>query len=144
MTAQEMWERYSQEENIAGHCEAWQFGGAPDELAQLVLEGTKVATASAYPLYEQEGEMLPQEGSYSVVLNARDEAVCIIRTTKVYLRPFREVSAEHAFKEGEGDRSLDYWREVHREFFTREMDAAGLTFDENMPVVCEEFLRVYP
>ena len=144
MTAQEMWERYSQEENIAGHYEAWQFGGAPDELARLVLEGTKVATASAYPLYEQGGEMLPQEGSCSVVLNTRDEAVCIIRTTKVYLRPFREVSAEHAFKEGEGDRSLDYWREVHREFFTREMEAAGLTFDENMPVVCEEFLRVYP
>ena len=68
----------------------------------------------------------------------------MIRTTKVYCRPFREVSAEHAFKEGEGDRSLDYWREVHRDFFTREMDAAGLTFDEDMPVVCEEFLRVYP
>lgn len=144
MTAQEMWERYSQKENITGHYEAWQFGGAPDELVRLVLEGTKVATASAYPLYEQEGEMLPQEGSYSVVLNARDEAVCIIRTTKVYLRSFREVSAEHAFKEGEGDRSLEYWREVHREFFTREMEAAGLTFNENMPVVCEEFLRVYP
>lgn len=88
--------------------------------------------------------MLPQEGSCSVVLNTRDEAVCIIRTTKVYLRSFWEVSAEHAFKEGEGDRSLEYWREVHREFFTREMEAAGLTFDENMPVVCEEFLRVYP
>ena len=144
MTAQEMWGCYSQKEDITGHYEAWQFGGAPDKLAQLVLEGIKVATASAYPLYEQEGEMLPQEGSYSVILNARDEAVCIIRTTKVYCRPFLDVSDEHARKEGEGDQSLDYWREVHRDFFTREMEAAGLAFDENMPVVCEEFLRVYP
>ncbi|MDD5863885.1 MAG: ASCH domain-containing protein [Firmicutes bacterium] len=139
-----MWDHFVQKEKITGHYEAWRFGGAPDKLAELVLAGTKTATASAYPLYVQEGQMLPQEGSYSVILNTRDEAVCIIRTTKVYSRPFREVSAEHAYKEGEGDRSLNYWRQIHREFFTQEMNADGLTFDEDMPVVCEEFLRVYP
>ncbi|MGM9550247.1 MAG: ASCH domain-containing protein [Faecousia sp.] len=144
MNAQEMWNRCCEKEKITGHYEAWQFGGAPDELAELVLNGIKTATASAYPLYALEGEALPKAGEYSVILNTRDEAVCVIRTTKVSLIPFREVSEEHAFREGEGDRSLSYWRQVHRDFFTREMMDAGLAFDEDMPVVCEEFLLVYP
>ena len=144
MNAAEMWERFCEKSWIKADCDDWAFGGAPDALAELVLNGIKTATASAYPLYEQEQEPLPKAGDYSVILNTKGEAVCIIRTTKVYVVPFREVSADHAFREGEDDRSLESWREVHRDFFTREMNAGGLTFDEDMPVVCEEFMRVYP
>lgn len=144
MNATEMWERYCEKSGVRADYEAWAFGGAPDELAELVLNGIKTATASAYPLYEQEQEPLPQVGEYNVILNAKDEAVCVTKTTKVCVVPFREVSADHAYREGENDRSLDSWRAVHRDFFTEEMTAAGLTFDEDMPVVCEEFLRVYP
>lgn len=62
-----------------------------------------------------------------------------MRTTKVYTVPFKDVSAEHAAKEGEGDLSLDYWREVHKEFFTEELEEIGESFSEDMLVVCEEF-----
>ena len=144
MNAEEMWKCYCEKSGTHADYEAWAFGGAPDALAELVLNGIKTATASAYPLYEQDQEPLPEEGEYNIILNAKDEAVCITKTTRVYVAPFREVSADHAFREGENDRSLDSWRAIHRDFFTREMEAAGLTFDEDMPVVCEEFLRVYP
>jgi hypothetical protein len=144
MNAAEMWERFCEKSGIKADYDDWAFGGAPDALAELVLNGIKTATASAYPLYEQEQEPLPKAGDYSVILNTKGEAVCIIRTTKVYVVPFREVSADHAFREGEDDRSLESWREVHRDFFTREMNDEGLSFDEDMPVVCEEFMRVYP
>lgn len=144
MNAAEMWERFCEKSGIEADCDDWAFGGAPDALAELVLNGIKTAMASAYPLYEQEQEPLPKAGDYSVILNTKGEAVCIIRTTKVYVVPFREVSADHAFREGEDDRSLESWREVHRDFFTREMNDEGLSFDEDMPVVCEEFMRVYP
>ena len=144
MNAAEMWERFCEKSGIKADYDDWAFGVTPDALAELVLNGTKTATASAYPLYEQEQEPLPKAGDYSVILSTKGEAVCIIRTTKVYVVPFREVSADHAFREGEDDRSLESWREVHRDFFTREMNAGGLTFDEDMPVVCEEFMRVYP
>ena len=144
MNAAEMWERFCEKSGIKADYDDWAFGGAPDALAELVLNGIKTAMASAYPLYEQEQEPLPKAGDYSVILNTKGEAVCIIRTTKVYVVPFREVSADHAFREGEDDRSLESWREVHRDFFTREMNAGGLTFDGDMPVVCEEFMRVSP
>ena len=140
MTAQEMWNA----SGIQADYEAWAFGDDPDTLAELVRTGVKTATASAYPFYELEGEDLPKAGEYSVILNTKDEAVCIIRTTRVYVTPYREVTAEQAWKEGEGDRSLDYWRRIHEAFFRKELEEAGLTFTEDMGVVCEEFEVVYP
>jgi uncharacterized protein YhfF len=53
------------------------------------------------------------------------------------------VTAEHAYREGEGDRSLSHWRGVHRKFFTQELEAEGLEFSEDMKLVCEEFEVVY-
>lgn len=144
MNAQEMWSLYSQKENITADYEAWAFGDQPDELAQLVLKGIKTGTASAYPIYELEGLELPKEGEYSIILDAQDNAVCIIKTEKVFIVPFDEVDERQAYKEGEGDRSLAYWRKVHEEFFKGEMQEAGLIFDNKMKVVCEEFIRVYP
>ena len=146
MTAHDMWQAYTMlHPEAAGlSCDAWTYGDAPDELAALTLSRVKKATASIHMLYAMEGEELPQPGEYSVVLNSRDEAVCIIRTTEVDVRPFREVDARHAFLEGEGDRSLPYWRKVHERFFREELAEVGLRFTEDIAVVCEEFEVVYP
>ena len=139
MTPEELWER----SGLAGTYEAWSFGEAPDKLADLVLQGIKTATCSAYDLYQINTEPLPQAGDYSVILNSSEEAVCIIKTIKVYVTEFKNVSEEHAFKEGEGDRSLEYWRKVHESFLTNELAAVHKGFDENTKVVCEEFEVVY-
>ena len=145
MTHQELWAAYQTACPDAGDdYEAWAYGGDPDTLAELTCARIKTATASAGPLYGLEGEPLPEVGEYSVILNSRDEAVCIIRTTRVYAAPFHEVSTGHAYKEGEGDRSLAYWRKVHEDFFRKELAEAGLEFSLEMPVVCEEFEVVYP
>lgn len=144
MTAEEMWEKFSKENSIQNEkYEAWQYGDTPDLLAELTLQGIKTATCSAYYWYEVEGEELPKEGEYSVILNSRDEAVCVTKTAKVYIEQFKNISPNHAYKEGEGDRSLEYWRRIHRDFFTKELAEAGIEFSEEMKVVCEEFEVVY-
>lgn len=94
---------------------AYQFGASADELAALVLAGQKTATASARDLYEPD-EPLPQVGGYDVVLNAANEPVCVTYTDAVDVQPFLDVSDDHAYREGEGDRSLAYWRQVHADF----------------------------
>ena len=86
---------------------------------------------------------MPAVGDYSVIINWNGEAQCIIRTTSVEIVPFNEVTADFARTEGEGDRSLDYWRRVHWECFTRELQAIGKRPQETMPVVCETFEVVY-
>ena len=117
MTAEELWE----ESGLSGDHEAWAFGEAPDKLAELVVQEIKTATCSAYDLYQINNEPI----------------------LKVYVTEFSNVSEEHAFKEGEGDRSLEYWRLVHIDFLTKELAAVHKTFDENTKVVCEEFEVVY-
>ena len=145
MTPKEMWQAYKKiNPEIGDEIDAWAFGALADELADLVLRGEKTATASAYELYKIENEPLPQVGTFDVVLGSQDQAVCIIEITKVTVVPFKQVSAEHAFKEGEGDKSLNYWRQVHEEFFTEWMAEAGLSFSEETGVVLEEFRKVYP
>lgn len=145
MNAQDMWKQFTKTHRVqSNRYQAWAFGGeAPDQLADLVLHGEKTATASAYDLYQIEKEPLPQVGEYSIILNSHDEAMCIVQTTKTSVVPFCEVTQQHAFKEGEGDKSLSYWRDVHEKFFTEELQEVGLYFDENMLVLCEEFQVVY-
>ena len=139
MKAEELWNR----SDLKGYYESWAFGGNPDKLADLVVRGIKTATCSAYAFYEEEDERIPEVGDYSVILDSKDNAVCIIKTTKVYICPFDEVTANHAYKEGEGDRSLKYWRKVHEEFFSQDLKSINREFDEKMKVVCEEFELVY-
>ena len=144
MNAQQMWALYAEKEKITAEYDAWAFGDDPDELARLVLLGEKTGTSSAYLWYDLEKEPLPKEGEYNVILNSAEEAVCITKTTRVYITPFNRVAEAHARKEGEGDKSLTYWRKVHEDFFTKELEEAGLSFRDTMEIVCEEFVRVYP
>nr|WP_040286042.1 ASCH domain-containing protein [Sporosarcina koreensis] len=125
---------------------AWGFGDSEemaDTLAALVADGTKTATASNYKMYELGDEPLPKVGQYDIVLDGSGSAVAVIRCVAVDVLPFNEVPAEHAYLEGEGDRSLGYWRDVHEDFFTREFIAEGMEFQEDIPVVCERFEVVY-
>ena len=139
MTAEEMW----QKSGLTGKYDAWSFGEKADELAALVKNGIKTATCSAHIFYELENEDLPKAGNYNIILNSKDNAVCIIRTSKVYVTTFDSVTSEHAYKEGDGDRSLEHWRKVHKEFFTNELQEINRNFDEKMKVVCEEFEVIY-
>lgn len=82
------------------------------------MEGTKTATSSAYDLYALDQEPLPRAGTYDVILDGKGQAICIVQITKVSVVPFQEVSAEHAYKEGEGDKSLAYWQKSSLRFFS--------------------------
>lgn len=124
---------------------SWSFGASPEqahELLGLVLAGTKTATASALWDYETEGEPVPAVGNLSIVLDGDANPRAVIQTTAVETVPFNEVDAEHARREGEGDLSLEHWREVHEWFFT-ENHSHGRGFSTDMPVVCEQFKVLY-
>ena len=149
MTGEMMWQAYCNAAKIAPKTrhDLWKFCGGgvfADELVNLVLTGVKTASASTKPAYELEGEDLPETGTYSVILFDNEEAACVIRDTKVSVVPFGQVNAEHAYKEGEDDRSLEKWREAHRRAFAPDYRAAGLPFDESGECVLEEFEVVYP
>lgn len=119
--------------------EAWAFGATPeqaDELLALVLDGTKTATASTLWDYEAAGEPLPQVGELAIVLDGVGRPRAVLETTDVQVVPFDQVDAAHAYAEGEGDRSLEYWRREHERFW-RTHSEGPRGFAPDMPVVCE-------
>ncbi len=119
------------------------FGNTPemaDELGALVAQGVKTATTSALAAYEP-NEPPPRVGGLSIVLDGNGKPLCVIETTEVRVLLFREVGADFAYDEGEGDRSLIYWRAAHERFFSQTLPRP---FDEAMRVVCERFRVVWP
>lgn len=126
--------------------EAWAFGATPEHangLLRLVMAGTKTATASALWDYEASGEAVPQKGELSIILDGDGAPKAVIETTDVRIVPFDEVDADHAHAEGEGDRSLAHWRDVHKRFW-REYSEDPRGFEPDMPVVCERFRLICP
>ena len=126
MKSDQMWQAYKiLNQTIGDKIDAWAFGVEADYLAELVLMGQKTATSSAFDLYAVGNEPLPKENELSVILDSKENAICIIETTKV-----------------EGD--LTYWRELHEDLFSKWLEEVGLHFSQDSLVVLEEFRVVYP
>ena len=89
-------------------------------------------------------EVAPVPDGYSVVTDFDGNPQCVIQTTEIRRLPFNEVDAQFAFDEGEGDQSLEYWREVHRNYFTRECREFNAEFNELMLIDCERFRLLFP
>ena len=131
-----------QRRNIHPIPEAWGFGDGremADELGMLVYEGIKTATCSLLWEYEAEGETPPQVGDLSIILDGSDDPICMIETTEVEIKPYDQVDARFAYDEGEGDRSLSYWRKAHWRFFSWTCKQFDLQPRPDMPLVCERF-----
>ena len=96
-------------------CETFSFGDNPElanELVKLVLAGTKRAHCWA----ESQGLLPAEVGKLMVALDGNGAPRAIVRTLELTKRRFDEVDAAFAFDEGEGDRSLDYWRDAHTRY----------------------------
>ena len=122
------------------------FGDNPElaeELGQLIHQGIKTATCASLWEHELEGLPIPQAGQYEIVLDGQNRPLAVYLLTEVTIRPFDEVDASFSFEEGEGDRSLETWREGHWRFFGRILKPLGLEADPKMPLICQRFQVVY-
>ena len=112
-------------------------------LAELVVRGIKRATAGLVWSFEAVNMAVPKPGDLSVVTTWDGQPLCVIETTQVDITPFSEVTAEFAAAEGEGDGSLEYWRQAHIAYSARECARIGQSPTPSMPVACERFRVVY-
>ena len=144
-----MWSEFLQQNSDLSGNEtytAWHFCNDEEnanELAKLVTSGVKRATASLYDGYAEQGETIPRVGDYSIITNWEGEAECIIQTKNITILRFDSVTEEMANIEGEGDKSLAYWREGHIKYFTEELEKMNREFRDDIMVVFEEFERVF-
>ena len=111
---------------------SFSFGDNPalaDELSVLVLSGVKTATCWA----AADGRS-KEVGKRMAMLDGSGVARAVLETVELSLKRFDEVDATFAFDEGEGDRSLTFWRNAHRSYFDRRGQ-----FAEDMLLCCERF-----
>ena len=146
ISIEKYWQNFCDKHNLNENIpyDAWAFGMTDeqaDELANLVNQNIKTATTYAYELYDK-NEPLPQVGEFSIILNSVGKPVCVIQEKCVEIIPYNLISAEHAYHEGEGDRSYNYWRKVHDDFFEREYQEAEKIFYPQAPMVCEVFEKI--
>jgi uncharacterized protein YhfF len=115
--------------------ERFSFGDSPElatELAVLVLAGKKRATCWA-----ASDDLLTAVGKRMVMLDGAGAARAVIETIELFQKRFCDVDEAFAFDEGEGDRTLSYWRSAHQLYFQRQ----GV-FAQDMLLYCERFRLV--
>ena len=147
--AAKLWAQFCAAAGVDPHepYQVWYFGNTPEmarELAEFVLAGTKTATASLVAVNEVKPDEAPVHRGYSVVTDMDGVPLCVIRTTEIRHLAFADVDASFAFDEGEGDRTLEYWREVHDRYFSSEAAELGVEFGEDSMICCERFELLYP
>ncbi|WP_031509673.1 ASCH domain-containing protein [Streptomyces megasporus] len=110
-------------------------GDLRSRLNALVLGGRKTATTGLLREYVEETEGLEYAGERLALLNDDGRRVATVEVTGVEVKPFSDVTWEHAAAEGEGDASLEQWRAVHREFW----ESTGTPITDHTTVVCVRF-----
>nr|WP_298995767.1 ASCH domain-containing protein [uncultured Allomuricauda sp.] len=111
--------------------------------SELVNKEIKRATSHSLLGLQLRKETLPKIGDLAIVTDWNGKAKTIIRTTGVKLIPYFAIREEHARMEGEGDKSLDYWKKVHWDYYTRELSEFKRLPRESMIVVFEQFEKLH-
>lgn len=146
MSVQDLWDAYCAATGKSGPLpDIDQFGDNPDmadELLALVFTGTKRATCCLARDFSTQTR--PKPGDHWIITDGAGRAACIIETTITELVRICDVTAEFAFAEGEGDKSLTYWKREHDAYFTRQAVSEGFTYNDKMIGICERFEKVWP
>ena len=142
------WQRYlaTSPDKTARYRVAQQFGDGVtmgNQLADLIMRGIKTATCSCLWEWQAEGESLPNIGTLDVLLDGDLRPRAVIELAELTICAFEDVDAQFAFDEGEADRTLTTWRDIHWQWFSTVLPAIGRAPSMTMPLVCERFRVLY-
>ena len=112
-----------------------------DEADMLVISPGVPIDAPVVKMAKEMG--MPVVGELSIILDGSAAPRAVIRTTALEVAPFDRVDAEHAYSEGEGDRTLEYWRSAHERYWRRH-STSPRGFAPDRPVLCERFELIWP
>jgi 5-formyltetrahydrofolate cyclo-ligase len=142
------WEKYLSTLDIVPlnpHVESGIAGNenTADQLLELYLSGKKTAGSGLVKDYKLAGDPLPKAGNYWIILDSTRNPRCIVKTIRTEVHQFAKVPVEIAVAEGEGDLSLEHWRDAHIEFFTPFLKAWDIEDLAREDVITEFFEVVY-
>ena len=146
--AEELWWEFAEAKDISAH-EIYQcrYHFGEDErdcayLLRMVLRGRKRARTGLQQGFERLYGYFPEKNTYNIVTDRNGEARCVVRTTRVDILPFNEITWEQVQYECIGS-ELEEWRAYKRGVFSEQCRQLGCKFSEDMPVILEQFHLEY-
>ena len=119
------------------------------ELTELVLAGTKTATAALAVEYELDGDPMPTPGAREAVIGVDGRFVAGIETTECRVVRMADVDDAFARDEGEGFRDAVDWRVAHERFWNSYLDELrerlgdpDWSLTDDTRIVCQRFRLV--
>ena len=115
-----------------------------DALLREVLHGTKRATSALAAEFLDDEQALPRIGSHWIACDGAGKPRVILQSIWLKLGTFKDADADFARDEGEDDKSLESWQREHSKYWKRTEAAQGRVWDEEMLIVFERFVPVWP
>ena len=116
------------------------------ELVELVLAGSKTATASLLVEFELDNETVPSAGMREAVIDADGRFVGELETTECRVLRMADVDDDFARDEGEGFADAAEWRVAHEGFWNayvddlrRRLDDPAWILTDDTQIVCQRF-----
>ena len=108
----------------------WSFAKDNDKLIELVLSGKKTATSFLYS-----EKYIPTVGEKSIIHFDNEKDACEVETVSYKIVKFKDVTSDMAVLEGEGDLSLEYWKNKHYNLFK----SIDKNFNKETKIIFETF-----
>jgi uncharacterized protein YhfF len=115
-----------------------------DLMLNLILHGSKHSTAHPMLVHEVEGNDPHRVGDYSIILDGFARPACVIQTTSIEVKPFREVDEPFCKAESEGGGIVAYWKLGHWAYLEDYCKVHGSVMSEELPMVFEYFALIDP
>jgi uncharacterized protein YhfF len=110
-----------------------------DHITELAIKGIKRATTHLKIDFEINDVPRRCTGDYWMILWENLTPAVIVKLVNVEECAFRDVSAAFAAREGEGDGSLEFWKNCHEEYFKLQLADWNRDWSEDLVVVLESF-----
>lgn len=114
-----------------------------DALIRLYRAGKKTAGSGLVKDYETAGDPLPKPGNFWILLDSAGRPQFLLRTLRTEINLFGRIPKSVAMAEGEGDRSVVYWKKVHGRFFSPFLKDWGVDDIAKAEVITEHFEIVH-
>ncbi len=78
-----------------------------------------------------------------MITDGGENPICIFQDTDVQVIPYDQVTIDYAIEGGEGDLTMDSWREIYWDYILAECTRIHREPSEQVPLVMERFRLVY-
>ena len=106
-----------------------------DQGAAAILAGVKTTTSSLFSDWPD--GRFPFVGALCVLLDGQRRMRAIIETTRTEVITFGSVNESLAWSYGEGDRTLQWWRETMGNYYREAARRHGASFLDDTPLIFE-------